>query len=214
MNLTRSGKRAWLGTLIAVAAASGMLAACGGSATTDPAAGTGGGSSGGGGSASGGVTGGGTGGGSASGGTVGDAGVSCPTDPASAEGQPCANEGQWCSYGVPAPCSFGNSLVCSGGKWERVEAHPDPNCDEPDDTYCGGLAGLMCPADQWCDMGGCDFDDSFGLCRDKPQGCFTDCPGVCGCDGKFYCNACMANAAGVGVSKSTQCMQFDAGSGG
>jgi hypothetical protein len=27
--------------------------------------------------------------------------------------------------------------------------------------------------------------------------CTTDCPGVCGCDGKFYCNECDANRAGI-----------------
>jgi hypothetical protein len=29
--------------------------------------------------------------------------------------------------------------------------------------------------------------------------CPTDCPGVIGCDGKEYCNECMANKMGVAV---------------
>ena len=31
--------------------------------------------------------------------------------------------------------------------------------------------------------------------------CPQDCPGVVGCDGKVYCNECMANAAGVRVER-------------
>jgi hypothetical protein len=34
---------------------------------------------------------------------------------------------------------------------------------------------------------------------------------VCGCDGKFYCNACGANAAGTDVATGTSCL-VDAGS--
>lgn len=29
--------------------------------------------------------------------------------------------------------------------------------------------------------------------------CTTDCPGVTGCDGKTYCNECMANSQGIRV---------------
>src|SRR5262249_25951036 len=35
--------------------------------------------------------------------------------------------------------------------------------------------------------------------------CPIDCPGVCGCDGVFYCNECLANVAGVGVDPQAQC---------
>lgn len=29
--------------------------------------------------------------------------------------------------------------------------------------------------------------------------CTADCPGVTGCDGKTYCNECMANSQGIRV---------------
>lgn len=29
--------------------------------------------------------------------------------------------------------------------------------------------------------------------------CTADCPGVTGCDGKFYCNECEANANGITI---------------
>ncbi len=33
----------------------------------------------------------------------------------------------------------------------------------------------------------------------KSVGCTQDCPGVTGCDGKFYCNECMALTQGIRV---------------
>jgi hypothetical protein len=33
----------------------------------------------------------------------------------------------------------------------------------------------------------------------KDKGCLLDCPGVTGCDGKTYCNECLANSAGIRV---------------
>ncbi len=40
-----------------------------------------------------------------------------------------------------------------------------------------------------------------------PTGCDDDCPGVCGCDGQFYCNACNAQQAGTDVSDSDACKE-------
>ena len=33
----------------------------------------------------------------------------------------------------------------------------------------------------------------------KNDNCTTDCPGVMGCDGKSYCNECVANRNGIKV---------------
>lgn len=33
----------------------------------------------------------------------------------------------------------------------------------------------------------------------KNDNCTTDCPGVKGCDGKTYCNECVANRNGIKV---------------
>jgi hypothetical protein len=74
---------------------------------------------------------------------------------------------------------------------------------------CGGFAGLTCEGTDWCDYddgGLCGNADGSGVCRPRPQGCPEDCPGVCGCDGKFYCNACTANTNGVDISGDTSCI--------
>lgn len=38
-----------------------------------------------------------------------------------------------------------------------------------------------------------------------PGICTQDCPGVCGCDGKTYCNECIANSKGISVVKNEPC---------
>jgi len=79
---------------------------------------------------------------------------------------------------------------------------------------CGGKMGATCGQDQWCkfDMqGGCGNGDGTGTCQAKPTDCNQDCPGVCGCDGEFYCNECIAHAAGVDVSQATNCTPSDGG---
>jgi hypothetical protein len=72
---------------------------------------------------------------------------------------------------------------------------------------CGGFAGAACSRDQFCafEDGSCGSADATGVCEPRPQGCTEDCPGVCGCDGNFYCNACMAHNAGVEVSAMASC---------
>ncbi len=35
--------------------------------------------------------------------------------------------------------------------------------------------------------------------KHKNDGCQMDCPGVVGCDGKTYCNACIARTKGIRV---------------
>ncbi|GIV34673.1 MAG: hypothetical protein KatS3mg031_2208 [Chitinophagales bacterium] len=60
-------------------------------------------------------------------------------------------------------------------------------------TYLQGLS-----------MGGCKKS-----CYDPRlvhQGaCTLDCPGVCGCDGKFYCNTCEAHRHGIEVDPGRKC---------
>lgn len=63
-----------------------------------------------------------------------------------------------------------------------------------------------------CEAGYCDFPDglcgkgSLGVCSPPPVNCTDDCPGVCGCDGVAYCNACEAAAALIDVSPDTSCL--------
>jgi len=71
---------------------------------------------------------------------------------------------------------------------------------------CGGLAGLTCDADEWCDYDdNCGDGDMQGVCTPKPGACTKDCPGVCGCNGMRYCNACEAQQAGIDVSPTVSC---------
>lgn len=73
---------------------------------------------------------------------------------------------------------------------------------------CGGKQGYQCDFGEWCDYdppGSCGGFDNYGTCQPMPQGCPADCPGVCGCDGQFYCNACEAHGAGVDTSDIPEC---------
>jgi hypothetical protein len=49
---------------------------------------------------------------------------------------------------------------------------------------------------------GCDKEEENHLCYDQSiqhnNPCTTDCPGFDGCDGKTYCNACIAAKHGIG----------------
>jgi hypothetical protein len=78
-----------------------------------------------------------------------------------------------------------------------------PSEDGGAPKYCGGWGGGVCAFDEWCDYeasGGlsyCGADDGSGICRKRPVGCDDDCPGTCGCDSNFYCNACLAHANGT-----------------
>lgn len=79
-------------------------------------------------------------------------------------------------------------------------------------TMCGGKTGATCAPDEWCDFadGSCGVADQTGVCTPKPPGCTADCPGVCACDGQFYCNACGAAEKGIDVSISTACLPDNA----
>jgi hypothetical protein len=76
---------------------------------------------------------------------------------------------------------------------------------------CGGFASLRCPDAEamFCDFDDltavCGHGDMTGICRPRPTNCTADCPGVCGCDSKFYCNACSANRAGADVHPGATC---------
>jgi hypothetical protein len=66
----------------------------------------------------------------------------------------------------------------------------------------------VCAENEWCKFdipGSCGKGDESGTCSPKPEGCTETCPGVCGCDGVFYCHECAARSAGVDASGSTAC---------
>jgi hypothetical protein len=151
------------------------------------------------------------GGGSGAAGT-GGGGAGCPADLLAAEGTPCAEEGKSCGD-CSDPCSFCNLLRCENGKWQALEAFPNPNCGDAGGV-CGGYFPVPCPEGYYCDFPpGCGVADETGICVKTPEVCDDDCPGVCGCDGQLYCNACMANAAGIDTSNGTECSAGDGGAG-
>ncbi|WP_437923142.1 hypothetical protein WMF37_29415 [Sorangium sp. So ce291] len=72
---------------------------------------------------------------------------------------------------------------------------------------CGARSGGTCGAEEFCDFpdDSCGTFDTQGECSARPEVCPADCPGVCGCDGQFYCNACAAQGAGVDILEGTSC---------
>ena len=84
-------------------------------------------------------------------------------------------------------CDDGGALGRDGGLprafcVSNAECGPDERC-VPEEGSCGGA----------------------GTCLPRPSECEESCPGVCGCDGVRYCNACVAEQAGQGVDPAASC---------
>ncbi len=67
---------------------------------------------------------------------------------------------------------------------------------------CGSFGS--CDFSSWCDYPTDSCADD-GVCVAFPTECPADCGGVCACDGTFYCNDCLAHAAGVDVGALGDC---------
>ena len=96
----------------------------------------------------------------------------------------------------------------TGGTGGTAGAAGNPGDASSD--VCGGIASLRCtdPNTTFCDYPdqmACGAGDATGVCTPRPDSCSKDCPGVCGCDGKRYCNACEANRAGIDVQPMGTC---------
>lgn len=113
--------------------------------------------------------------------------LSCPPPPPGCE---ICGVGELCCGGCP-----GEGSSCFVGS----TCPPPPPCPPPldcDDTR-------PCPDGLYCDRG--DACRGPGTCFPIPEECTEDCPGVCGCDGRDYCNSCIAARAGVTVSHAGSC---------
>ena len=125
-----------------------------------------------------------------------------------------------CALGIAIGCAALAPLGCSstcGDATAGADCTPGPETGGAGGTggvggaagtggstgdACGGFASLRCPEPNatFCDFPdkmACGQTDATGMCAVRPDTCTEDCPGVCGCDGKFYCNACLAHRAGT-----------------
>ncbi len=136
-----------------------------------------------------------------------DPGVGCPAIA-------CASDGGTppVDSGPGEPCgavTCGDGLVCCNPSC-GICTPPGGSCITLEcDRTCGGRGGdgTECTGAEYCayDGGGCGYADGTGHCLPRPDACPDDCPGVCGCDGNDYCNACDAAAIGVDVYHEGSC---------
>ena len=132
------------------------------------------------------------------------AGGSSGTGGTSPAGGTGATAGTGGTSGTMDAGSTGGTAGAAGSAGTGGEAGSGGTSPDSGRPICGGIAGLTCPDTMYCDYPGdmCgEGDMHVGDCMPRPQMCSKDCPGACGCDGKFYCNVCEAQRAGYdGVS--------------
>jgi hypothetical protein len=74
-------------------------------------------------------------------------------------------------------------------------------------NVCGGIAGLECAMDEWCDFepSTCIGGDEMGFCKPQPDACDFVIAPVCGCDGVVYDNECAAQQNGADINLNGGC---------
>lgn len=115
------------------------------------------------------------------------------------------------SGGSPSTTNASSTASSSATSGSTASSSSGTSAGGSGGAFCGGEAGIPCSVGELCDFpdDSCGGDDSSGVCAPLPGDCPPDCPGVCGCDGMFYCSECAAHAAGVDVSAVASCVQPD-----
>jgi hypothetical protein len=145
-------------------------------------------------------------------------------------GTPCA-EGEYCDYPPDAMCGRADATGVCMMRPEQctLELVPVCGCDgrtysnactaaaagvsvesqgECEPQVCGGIQGLVCGPEEYCDLAqgdGCDVADGQGRCAPRPAVCTREYNPVCGCDGVTYANACIAASSGASVRAAGEC---------
>ncbi len=126
----------------------------------------------------------------------------------------CAGNGE-CKV-IPSGCSPSTSLTncgCDGQDYATacVAAMSGVNLAKAGSCKVAGACQVgipgQCAANQYCAgaTGSCGV--ATGTCTAMPQMCPQNCAAdmLCGCDGKAYCNDCMANAGGTTINHPGSC---------
>ncbi len=115
-------------------------------------------------------------------------------------GNACTAQGAGVSVASEGECASGGGGTGGGGT--GTGGTPGSG------GTCGGLQGLKCTADQYCNFPAsaqCGATDQTGKCAPKPQLCTEIYAPVCGCDGMTYSSDCVAAGAGISVAKTGEC---------
>lgn len=143
-----------------------------------------------------------------------DVGVSGSTStggPATGSGGSCSSGNTSSAVGGSEQTGTGGSAVSSSsGGFECEPGYtlcPDTCVPTNECGMCGGIAGIQCAADQFCDFptDSCGNADQSGTCKPRPMACDASYSPTCGCDGQIYGSACTANSAGHDVASAGTC---------